>query len=472
MKKAAQITFCLVFLLFITAPLVALPFWKNKSVENRPLAQLPALVANHTFNMEFPKQMEAYFQDHFGGRTEMIDLYDMLVGNVFAHSANNKVVWGKDGWLFFNETVGDYEGSAPLTKTEMNRLVISLKLLQQCLQARGQELVIAIAPNKNSIYAQYMPTRYPMGKTTTNYTRLMEANTLPCINLKEVFLQQAETLYYRTDTHWNAKGARLAAHKIMLEIEQKTGVAAQLDLSADTQLQKTTKAGDLALMLYPANTPVEEDVTYADAEQNYKTIGVYHTPEDVRITTQRQGAAPVRVYMLRDSFANALVPYLSNAYEHVHYTRVMPVPFETEMALQANVVVLEMAERRLGELLQAAFDVFAPADDAFDTSKIDGQAFVQAQQTMEHIRIWGVAEGVVENLEQVTVMLRKSGEEYVYKAFPILEQAQAQQMDLETVNEDAAFSLLIPKPTEGNYEVYVCQTGETVQVYRGNITLE
>ena len=349
MKKIGSLMFCTVFFALIVAPLVLMPWGRVWLTENRLLAPAPVLFKDGSINLSMPTEAEEFFKDRFAGRTHMIDAYSRIVGGLFGVSANDRVVMGRAGWLFFQETVGDFDGSAALSDTQMDILVQDLLDLKKAAEARGQVFLIAIAPNKNTIYREYMPSRYMRTGSPTNLDRLINAEGLDCIDLRAVLLASEQTIYYKTDSHWNGLGSRIAAREIMLAIEKKTGVRADFDWDNGV-FDIGTITGDLGRMLYPANPPMESDFVFEDAGQRYSTIGRFRTLDDLHITTESDGS-PLRLAMYRDSFANALIPYFSNAYSNVYYTRQTPPPMDSAAFVEADVIVLQIAERRLGELL-------------------------------------------------------------------------------------------------------------------------
>ena len=351
MNKTGSMIFCAVFFVLILAPLVLMPWSQNSLAENRLPAPPPELIKDGTLNLSLPGDTEEFFKDRFAGRTQMIDAYSHVVGGIFGISANDKVIMGRDGWLFFQETVGDYDGSAALSDAEMDLFIKDLLVIKSKAEARGQTFLIAVAPNKNSIYGEFMPSGYRRTEAPTNLERLLAAEGLDCIDLMTVLKFPEETIYYRTDTHWNALGARIAAREIMLTVEEKTGIRVEYDWEGALS-EAALKTGDLGQMLYPADPPEESDCIYADTKQNYSAIGRYRSPDDLNITTESEGAA-LRVAMFRDSFANALIPYFSNAYSNVHYTRQTPPPMDSDVFLEADVIIFVIAERRLNELADA-----------------------------------------------------------------------------------------------------------------------
>ena len=348
-KKLSSILYCSVFFLLISMPLVLMPMANNQPTENRLLAPIPELFKNGSFNLSAPIETEEYFRDHFAGRTQMIDAYSRLVGSLFTVSANDRVIMGRDGFLFFHETIGDYDGSAALSDFEMEGLIRELIEIKQAAQLREQLLLIAVAPNKNTLYGEYMPQRYAKTNEPTNLDRLLAVEELDFIDLHAALLGAGQTVYYKTDSHWNALGARIAAREIIAAIEEKTGVKTTFDWDS-AAFDDAFIVGDLGRMLYPANPPREESRFYEDARQSYSTIGRFRSLDDLRITTESD-AAPLRIAIYRDSFAEALIPYISNAFSNVYYTRQTPPPLDSTEFLQADVIVLQIAERRISELI-------------------------------------------------------------------------------------------------------------------------
>ena len=63
--------------------------------------------------------------------------------------------------------------------------------------------------------------------------------------------QEAEPLYFKTDSHWNAKGAALAADALLAALSRES------DYFPGTVSAGNTHRGDLYEMLYPAGKELE-----------------------------------------------------------------------------------------------------------------------------------------------------------------------------------------------------------------------
>ncbi len=67
---------------------------------------------------------------------------------------------GKEDWLYYTgeNNIQDHECTMPFTKTELAAIRERLLAWNERLQQRGIRFYVVIAPNKESIYPQYLPT--------------------------------------------------------------------------------------------------------------------------------------------------------------------------------------------------------------------------------------------------------------------------------------------------------------------------
>ncbi len=462
MKKLWETVYAFMFFCLLLLPIAWMPFAKEASTENRVLAEMPSVTVDGRINAKYFSQVDAFFQDHFAFRSTMVNAFGHLMTDVFHESPNDKVIVGKNGWLYFSETLGDYDGSTRLSDAEIRRIAL---VLRQMGQSSGAVFLVAIAPNKNTLYPQYMPDSFRKTALPSNLERLYMYEGIDFVDLRPV-LTGNDPLYYRTDTHWNARGARAAAKAIMEAITERTGAYVQRDWQ-NAPYTQSFRTGDLARMIYPYATG-EADVVFSDTSQEFVTVGRYKSPEDINIVTSG-GSVGLRVFMLRDSFANALLPYFSNGYSDVAYTRQMPFPLNA--AMDSDIIVLEIAERRLPELLNAAPVGRAASAKPFDVSKISGQAFASVLQTQQGTRLWGYAPGCVDNLKDVTVMLVDAQERIAFTAYPVLERELVQTAGISVAKdrEEGAFSLLLDPAIYGDFTLYAMQQGSTNAVYEATV---
>ena len=74
------------------------------------------------------------------------------------------------------------------------------------------------------------------------------------------------------------------------------------------------------------------------------------TAEDILIQTTNPNAPNGRLLLCRDSFGNALHPFLAEDFREATITRQMPYPLSSVQA--GDTVIVEIVERNLGNLLE------------------------------------------------------------------------------------------------------------------------
>ena len=76
------------------------------------------------------------------------------------------------------------------------------------------------------------------------------------------------------------------------------------------------------------------------------------TAEDILIETTKADAPNGRLLLCRDSFGNALHPFLAEDFRETVITRQMPYPLE--QVQEGDTVIIEIVERNLPNLLKYA----------------------------------------------------------------------------------------------------------------------
>ena len=239
----------------------------------------------------------------------------------------------------------------------MHALVQNLEILRDYAQSYGSEFLLTVAPNKNTLYPANMPYYFSQDTAALRNRDLLhsalEKSDIPYCNLFEVFAKQSETLYLKTDSHWNNKGALLAYNTILDTLEK-----AHEDFSSADVTRKKDFHGDLSNMLYPALNETEYNYSYGtDSLFSYVT----DTDSTEEPFIQTKSGASGTLYMYRDSFGNALVPFFATAYESARFTKSFPMILENDLtAASADTVIFEIAERNINWFLKMPPVLTAP----------------------------------------------------------------------------------------------------------------
>lgn len=190
-----------------------------------------------------------------------------IVYKLFNRSmVQEQVIAGKDDFLFlgnqYNNILHKTNGIYRPSNEEINNWTNKLKDLQKWYEDRGIKFVIVIAPNKHSIYKEKLPNwmQYD-GKTITD--DIVEQSNLKGINILDLRVELSEArkkeldiLYWKTDTHWNEKGASIAFNTIINKINNIYKL--NIEKPKYDLIQSSRGGGDLASFL-KINTILKKD---------------------------------------------------------------------------------------------------------------------------------------------------------------------------------------------------------------------
>lgn len=346
MKKFIKIFYSVIFFGACLLPFAAMPFaGEEVSLENRTLASFPSLMTEDGINTNFLTEAGAYFQDHFAFRNELVTANALLQGRLLGVSADDGVIEGTDDWLYYYDSLDDYLGRNLLSERSLFNIAHSMAMVQADLDAQNIRFLFTVAANKNSLYGEHMPYYDSLVITEeNNLTRLvpiLEKEGVNYLDLKTVFQNHDEVLYHKRDSHWNNKGAALAADEILNTLGQEHD-----PWDGEPYTVRKDFVGDLDAMLYPG-APTAEDEIYYDREHTYSYVEEVESNFDPKITTVCPDGTGSLV-MYRDSFGNALLPFIADAYANAYFLRGEPYNLYTDLdTALADTVIMERAERFL-----------------------------------------------------------------------------------------------------------------------------
>ena len=355
MKKTyGNLLFCLLFALLCILPLAGmLLLGPSKAGANEVLANKPTLIEkNGSVNVEYLSDLGKYVRDRFGFRQELITANAKLTAAVFGESATEKVILGEDGWLYYTDTLADYEGTSEMTDRQVWNASRTLFLMEEYAKNRGISFVFAAVPNKNTLYFEQMP--YEKGRKTSNMERIqwaLEAENVAFCDLFAVLSAQSEPVYYKTDSHWDGFGSALAHDSILKTLGREGNLAEEAFIDAPHR-------GDLTDMLYPASDDMETGPVL-NRERTFAYKGNVRGPDDMTIrTTSETGTGSL--LMFRDSFGNTLHADLAESFSAACFSRAMPYDLTLLEKEQADTLIVEIVERNLIWLAQKAPLMEAP----------------------------------------------------------------------------------------------------------------
>ena len=363
MKKHKKGRFlCLLFLILAVIPLLGmLVIGPGAALSNERPAAKPQLVKAGKINLDVLSETADYLAGGFFLRPQLVTANSAVQAAVFGESAGGDVVLGTDGWLYYAETLADFQGTSPMTAREIFCAAKNLALLQEYCEESGTRFMFVCAPNKNTIYPAFMPDQYRKTKAMSDLDRLeaaLDALGVSYCDVRQTLTGREALTYYKTDSHWNGYGSHLAAAEILRALG-KGGP------DENEKLDAKTHAGDLYKMLYPASSKEEAAPALAEA-RTFSYASDVRGPDDQFIETQSN--ADGTLFVFRDSFGNALHEDLAEHFGKAAFSRAMP--YDASLVEEVpDVLIAEIAQRNLRWLAQRPPLIAAPERTAPENMK-------------------------------------------------------------------------------------------------------
>lgn len=354
--KLPYIAFAALVLAALALPALLMPLGvTGQNKEKRPLAREPELIVRGELNLDFPEDFDDYLQDHFALREELVSGVNALTMSILGDTLNTKTVVGQNGMLFFTETLNDYQRADTMSQYDIARAASVLRILSENAAARGQRFIFCAAPNKNTVYPEFMPSRYYRCALESNREMLYKAlsaagvDTVDLAGLLTAHKQDG-LLYHLEDTHWNARGALIAYRAIMTAV----GARDYDDYASAAYLgDKRDYEGDLHNFVLPAVKGASEHPVYDIADEFVYDEGT-RAAQDTTFAMSSANGGGLRLTVFRDSFAIALLPYISNNAERVVYSTEFPYNYAVSEASEADAIIVELVERNIPNLVLSA----------------------------------------------------------------------------------------------------------------------
>ena len=310
-----------VILLGLSVASLLLPDREFSPNENRYLQQAPRLTVDRIFSGKFTAEAEEYESDQ-------IALRDVWMGSaswlqrLAGKQDMGGVYLGRDGYYFARLTEDEF----PQAQYEKNlRAVDAFFDAQTNVDCR-----ILLAPSPAAVLPDLLPANAPMYDAGLRHEQLVQTvGEDRVIDVKEA-LSKLDQPYYRTDHHWTTEGAR-AAYEIWCAATGHTVRELPLTPVTDSFLGTLyskvllpDSAWDTISLAEGATVrAVDCDGTVTDslydrsklAEKDQYAVFFGGNWSKVTIDTGVQNGR--KLLLVKDSFANAFVPFLTGDYETI-----------------------------------------------------------------------------------------------------------------------------------------------------------
>jgi hypothetical protein len=331
----------------------------DAEAENRELAPVPRLNRSLRGIVDYGSGFSRWFEDHFGFRASLVRWYGESRYFWLGASPSPAVIKGRDGWLFYADDGGaeDATNETLLDAGELDAWRESLIRTREWLRQRGIAYVFTIAPDKHVIYPEYLPPTLRRVNATSRadqVQKMCREAAIPAAELRTPILaaKQAERIYFKTDTHWNDRGAFAAYGQIVGAVRAQAPAVPEAWTRGDFRpVEREIEGQDLARMMGLMRALREVDLTIVPIRARRARVvepaGAPPTAEEGRLVTEIPGSPLPRAVVFRDSFASRLVPFLSEHFSRAVYLWQNDFDPEIVEKEHPDVVIQEIVSRHL-----------------------------------------------------------------------------------------------------------------------------
>lgn len=361
------------FLVLLFAPLVTMLVTEREVysiTERRALSTWPRLPETAEQLPQYLRNIDDYLNDHFGLRDYLVFRYQREIRKRFGIvGADTTVYPGLDNWYYFDQgkMLLDFAGKSSLSKDQVASWHQKFDEKKTWLKDRDIAYLYIIAPNKSSVYPEYVMKSWRNVQGQTRLQQLAITSPNPSANaLLDLarYLQHRKNkglLYFKSDTHWTDYGAYfgyLAITEKLAILLPHVNFRTEFTFYPPTTRHcqsPSTECGDLTDMLldFP---PFEESYLMLRHDQLHAhrlplPYPLSNLPEAALLPSfvSRCPGKLARAIVFRDSFFNSLAPYLSENFQEVIYLSKSYDQQNIEEILRyfkPDIVIEEIVERR------------------------------------------------------------------------------------------------------------------------------
>ena len=265
----------------------------------------------------------------------------------------NGTIFGRDDWMFCNydNSIAYYCGSNLMSEQQMKDKLSLMQKLQNICDSRGVQLQFMIAPNKEQVYSEYMPT-YTIEnsyKRVPEFIDYVKRNSSVKIIYPIDELRAAKSTmstYYKYDTHWNHYGSFIATQALYKDMGLDYVSPDSVNYSEGSCIWGLVITAGLSWKDYERDYDHIPD--YKPEIELFNTDGVIdhiHTEKSAVYRTDSTASSQRRFVMVGDSFRLYMMPYLERDFPHVSIAHRDNIHDIEDDIRQADILVVECVER-------------------------------------------------------------------------------------------------------------------------------
>jgi alginate O-acetyltransferase complex protein AlgJ len=324
--------------------------------EKRQLAAFPPWPTSYSQIPSYLPNVFSYYRDHFGFRDSMIHAMMKVEVGLFGVSGTPDVIIGEDGWLYLRLKSDPSSAKTalltPFTDADLQSWQQLLERRQAWLASKHISYLVLIAPEKQSIYPEFLSAQLRKFQYDTRMNQLIQRlrethSPVLVVDVRSDLLaaKRYGPVYWKADTHWNNVGAYVVYRDLMSQIHLALPAKPLIILEpADlSRIEATGLGGDLANMLGVPEMYSEKSLTMTPLGQTLPA----RNGEDQLYVLNGDPHGP-RLVLYHDSFAVELVPLMARSFSHgVYFWGSHTINPDFIATHAPDIVIDEIAERFL-----------------------------------------------------------------------------------------------------------------------------
>lgn len=309
------------------------------SYENRKLQQKPELTVQAVRTGSYMKEYEDYVADQILGRNRYIAIKS-ATDRALGKKEINGVYLATDGTLIEKHT-------EEFSTQNIEKTLEGLQKLERLLQGKSRSFQVLLAPTADNVYSEKLPAYAEVFPEEALWRQFRDAcgkNTVFPDVFSPLRSHAEEYIYYGTDHHWTTRGAYYAYQTWAAE-NKVTTVSYNADKVSEsfhgTLHSKTNLPGlpfdTIEAYAYRGTREVYYDLSetpeyslYAEKylsgknqygyflDDNHMLIEIRKTSYEEESPDNERKNKGTSLFIIKDSFANCMVPYLSEHYETIY----------------------------------------------------------------------------------------------------------------------------------------------------------
>ena len=353
-----------VFIAVLVVPSVDLFFGIDKTpMSDRREIGMPEWPDDASGLGRYAGDLRYFLMNRFGFEGAMVRAHGLVKHDVLGVSPSMRVIMGSDGWYFLDLYRGNVDpaGYRRFADEGVERWRAAIEGRRAWLAERDVAYLFMVAPDKATVYTEYLPPAYRGLAEATRLALLteemMRSDGAGYLDLAGVLREAKDRgrLYHKTDTHWNELGAYEAYRAIAGVLSGRWPGLVPIERDRLVVREEAGSGGDHARLMglkddlsegrfYTSVAGAVAHESEPEGPLRYDTIDVGGR-EYVRTVSERGEIG--RAVILRDSFGDLLVPYLSEHFREAVWVWTDEFDEGVIEGFEPDVVIQEIVERKL-----------------------------------------------------------------------------------------------------------------------------